>query len=614
LESLAEKKKKAAEFMNLEKEGASIHKDHPSEVTGGVTGRSGSVENPERDAAVDALLATFGSVKEEPPADTMGGEENSATEFTSGAPSGSPGVSEAQQSKHEQYKYEDALARPVSRGERRPPRRSLDYGTRPEEYEKYRDGHESSRNLSLPDARQEPRSDIRKPDYDERDRRQRSDPRYRYDRYEDAEYPKEPKPLSGPDSASGRKPVDDGRYPPAGDERRDPRANDYYRGPEVSRVDHPNDPYTMRPSRYPVESPLQDPDYNTVTRDYPPYPPPGRYVPREDPRYPQTVPRPPEADYAALYYRDLNEWLEITGYHDYAYRQATLSRHREPRAPEGSGRYLLEHEPAYVPRTTRDEPDPRRPALYSMPPPHVPAPWDERDAAKRGISTGGPRLGYTLPHEERGFRDELPPANSVGLKRRPTREDEFSELPHSAKSARHSYDSHRKPMPYGSDNGLMQRTMHGEDSIDETEAVRLALSQRVASARGRDASPGATGDRSRRRSMSPRPYVGHKRDYSQGHKSPGPSSRFEGRGRGDSRFPPKDDFRKPFRARRNSFGESPNNYERKPFGRERGRGYSKDNYERHDGYDRRSNMDDPMEMNRIPGVPGGEPHSHIGSN
>jgi len=629
LESLAEKKKKAAEFMNMEKEGASIHKDQPndSKASTSNTGQGGNGEtgNPERDAAVDALLATFGSKEENgPSADTVVSRKNSETDVTSGVLSHiSPGTSDAQQLKHEQYKYDDTSARPPSRGERhRGPRCASDYSIRQDDHERYRDGHRSSRNPSLSSSRHEQRSEVRKPsDYDEKERRARPEPRYRYDRYEDSNYPKDFKPRSGPSSPSGRKAVNDSRYPPAADERRDPRYNDYYRGPEVARVDHPKDAYgAMKPPRYPAEPPLQDVEYNTINRDYPPYPPPSRYAtPREDPRYPQPVPRPPEADYAALYYRDLTEWLDITGYHDYSYRQMHLQRHREARALEESSRYALEHDPAYAPRAPREDSDLRRPhgsSMYSMPPPPLASgAWDEREAAKRPLPGGAPaRPGYTLPEERSrdSYRGDDLPGNSGSLKRRP-RDDEFAEPPHSAKSARHNYDSHRKPSSYGADSGSMPRNVRGDDPADETEAVRLALSQRIASARVRDASPGASGDRSRRRSLSPQRPTFDKREFSKGRKSPGPSPRFEGRGRGTSKFPPRDDFRKPFpRPRRNSLGELTSPHDRKPFGRGRGRGYSKDYppYDRNDHYDRRNNIGDLMDMDRISGFPGGELHSH----
>lgn len=637
LESLAEKKKKAAEFMNMEKEGASIHKDQPNDskvsVNNAGQGNNGEKGNPERDAAVDALLATFGGKEENgPPADTAGSRKNSDTDLTSAPSHISPGTSDMQQLKQEQYKYDDGQGRPSSRGERhRAPRRPSDYGFR-DDQDRYRDGpaHGGSRNPSLASSRPDQRMEVRKPEYDEKDKRTgsaRQDPRYRYDRYEDASYPKDHNPRSGPGSASGRK--SEARYP-AAEERRDPRYDEYYRAPEVARVDHPKDVYAaaaMKPPRYPTEPGLQDVEYTAISRDYPTHPPaPGRYAaPREDPRYAQAVPRPPEADYAALYYRDLTEWLDITGYHDYSYRQMHLQRHREARALEESSRYALEHDPAYVPRGPREEADPRRPrgtSMYSMPPPPIaPSAWDEREATKRGIHAGAPvRPAYALPEERDrgGYRAEDIQGNPGGLKRRP-RDDEFGEPPHSAKSARHNYDNshHNAPSQYAPDNGLM-RSVQGDDPSDETEAVRLALSRRIASARDRDASPGASVERARRRSLSPQrpPFDNQIRDFSKGYGSPGPSPRFEkepyGRGRG-TKFIPREDFRKPFRPRRGSLGEPSSPHERKPFGRGRGRGFSKDfpPYDRNDHYDSRNTTNDHlMEVDRVPGFPGGELHSH----
>jgi hypothetical protein len=624
LESLAEKKKKAAEFMNLEKEGASAHKDQLSDSKGSSNAGQGSGEtgNPERDAAVDALLAKFGSSKEENvPSAEAGSRKNSDT---TGAPSRvSPGTSDVQQLKHEQYDTHPGS----SRGDPREPRRASDYGTRHDDQDRFRDreGHGESRNPSFSHGR-DYRGGVRGPsEYDEKDRRggPRNDPRYRYDRdrFEDPGYLKDSKPRSGPGSASGRKGID--RYQPPEERRdprdprdqRDPRDYEYYRGPEVSRVDHPKDAYgAVKPPRYPAEPSSADVEYNIMGRDYPPYPPaPRGYPPREDPRYPAAAVRPPDTDYAALYYRDLTEWLEITGYHDYAYRQTLLSRQREARAFE-ENRYAMERDPAYPPPRARPEDaDPRAargaPSMYSMPPPHAPGAWDDREVGKRGPPGGAPvRSGYPPLPDERdrsAYRgDDLIGGGKAGMKRRP-RDDDYAEPPHSAKSARHNYDTHR----YGADSGPGgPRSVKGEDPPDETEAVRQVLSRRIASARDRDASPNAA---SRRRSLSPRgsTFGGHKQDFSMGRRSPGPFDREpHGRGRATSKYPPRDDFKKPFRPRRESFGE-----DRKPFGRGRGRGFSKDypQYDRNEQYHRRNNSGgDLMEMDRISGFPGGEPHSH----
>ena len=634
LESLAEKKKKAAEFMNLEKEGASIHKDQPTvnKAAGNSAGEgSGETINPERDAAVDALLATFGSGKEENGAADAASRNNSRTDVVPIRIS--PGTSDAQQLKHEQYKVDEP--RPSSRGDKQQgSRRASDYGHKYDDHDRHRAGREDhirSRDPSLSSGRHDQRGEGRKPfGYDDDEGRAgggagRHDPRYRYDRdrFEDANYPKETK---GPGSSSGRKPVVD-RYQPVTDDRRDPRDPRNLRDPagaremvpfrdlESSRADHAKDAYgAMKPPRYPTDPSLQDAEYSGIGREYPaaysgaaP-----RYPPRDDPRYaPAAVPRPAETDYAAMYYRDLTEWLDITGYHDYAYRQMQLQRNREARALEES-RYPLE--PGYVPRIPRaEEPGPRGP-MYAMPPPPLtPAPWDDREAAaNRGLPVI-PRPGYPpMPEDRGGYRgDELLSGGKTGaLKRRP-REEEFGEPPHSAKSARHNYESSHR---YGADGGSRQ----GDDAGDETEAVRQVLSRRLASARDRDASPGAT-DRARRRSMSPRgtSYDGHQRDFSKGNRSPGQSPRFEhGRGRATSKYTPRDDFKKPFHPRRDSLGDSEAPFERKPYGRGRGRGMYKDYipYDRneHHFYDRRNNqnnMGELMEKDRPSGFQGGELHS-----
>ncbi|KAA8903580.1 YT521-B-like domain-containing protein [Sphaerosporella brunnea] len=627
LESLAEKKKKAAEFMNMEKEGANIHKDQHSDSKGSSNAgqASGETGNPERDAAVDALLATFGSGKEETgPSIETGSRKNSDT---TGAPSRiSPGTSDVQQLKHEQYKYDDAQGG-SSRGDPRGPRRASEYSTRHDDPGfRDRDGHGESRHPAYSQGRGDYRGGVRGPsEYDDKDRRggPKHDTRYRHDRdrFEDPTFPKDSKPRSGPNSLSGRKPIID-RYQPAGGEQRkesrdlvDPREYDYYRGPEVARVDHPKDAYgaVKPPPRYPAEPGLSDVEYNAMNRDYPPYPPaPRGYPPRDDPRYPAAATRPPETDYAALYYRDLTEWLEITGYHDYTYRQQLLSRQREARAFE-EGRYAMERDSAYPPPRPRpEEADPRAPrsgpSMYTMPHPHAPGAWDDRDAGKRGPPGGAPvRSGYPPVPDERdrgAYRGDDLTGGKPGMKRRP-RDDDYAEQPHSAKSARHGYEN---PHRYGANGGPGgARSVQGEDPADETEAVRQALSRRIASARDREPSPSAS---ARRRSMSPRggPYDAHKQDFGMGRRSPGPFDReSHGRGRALSKYPPRDDFKKPFRPRRESFGEPPSPYERKPFGRGRGRGFSKDYppYDRNDQYHRRNTSGgDMMEIDRISGFPG----------
>lgn len=634
LESLAEKKKKAAEFMNLEKEGASIYKDQPivNKAAGNNAGDgSGEAMNPEREAAVDALLATFGSGKEENGAAEVASRKNSSTEV---APiHTSPGTSDSQQLKHEQYKLGEP--RLPSHGDtQQGARRTSDYYHKYDDHDRQRDSRDvrgKSRDPSLSSGRYDQRGESRKPfSYDDDERRAggaggRQDPRYRYDRgrFEDAIYSKETK---GPSSSSGRKPD---RYLPVTDDRRDPRdprsfrepagARDLvpFRGDEGSRADHPKDAYSaMKPPRYPTDPNGQDVEYNGIGREYPPIYPgvAPRYPSREDSRYaPAAVPRPAETNYAALYYRDLGEWLELTGYHDYPYRQMHLQRNREARALEES-RYALE--PGFASRISRvDESGPRG-SIYTMPPPPVTSgSWDDREiAAKRGLPAIPPvRSGYPPMPEDRGnYRgDELLSGGKPGVPKRRPRDEEFGEQPHSAKSARHTYEnSHR----YGTDGGSRQ----GDDAGDEAEAVRQILSRRIATARDRDASPSAV-DRARRRSMSPRgtSYDGLGRELPKDNRSPGLSPKFEhGRGQATSKYTPRDDFKKPFRPRHDSFGDSSAPYERKPFGRGRGRGMYKDhmpyNKNEHNFYERRSNqnnMGELVEMDRPSGFPSGELHS-----
>jgi hypothetical protein len=382
------------------------------------------------------------------------------------------------------------------------------------------------------------------------------------------------------------------------------------RASEVAR-DHPKDFYgTLKTSRFAPEAGLPDEEYNTVSREYPQYPPSSRYL-RDDPRYPQGISRPPEADPAAIYYRDLSEWLDITGYHDYSYRQIQIQRHR---ALEGSRIYALDEDP-YVSRV-REETDTRRPHSMYMGPPPLPQNWDDREVVKRGIPAGGAvRPGYPEFDDRGGYRSDdfrFSMGEKDHVKRR-LREDEYEGVPPHPKVARHTYNDSRRKMPpsFGVENGSILRNAQGTaEPSDETQAVRLALSQRIAR---RNTPPGSAVERSRRRSLS----VGRspelpKRDFPKVHRSPGPSPRFEREYKGrahsiNEKYPPQDDHRKIVRHRRNSFDEQ---YDRKSFGRGRGRGLIKDfpQYDRNDPYDRRNQ--EPMDIERISGFPGGEPHFH----
>jgi hypothetical protein len=96
--------------MNLEKEGTSITKDHPNDIKVSPNNPSqiGEVGNPERDAAVDALLATFGSTKDENGVAPLS-RKNSENGGVSVDPNhNSTVITEAQNTKHikQEHKYE----------------------------------------------------------------------------------------------------------------------------------------------------------------------------------------------------------------------------------------------------------------------------------------------------------------------------------------------------------------------------------------------------------------------------------------------------------------------------------------------------------------------------
>lgn len=127
--------------------------------------------------------------------------------------------------------------------------------------------------------------------------------------------------------------------------------------------------------------------------------------------------RPPETDYAALYYRDLAEWLDITGYHDFHHRQMILVRHRDNRALE-ERRLAIEDDPeasrGYIARSQtiapRDD-DIRRvraSSAYAMPPPSGIPSRDERELSVRaheGVPLRAPSRAAMYPPI---LRDERP--------------------------------------------------------------------------------------------------------------------------------------------------------------------------------------------------------------
>jgi hypothetical protein len=569
--------------MSLQAEGATRKKDQAdssASVRKVPQGRAEETGNPGRDADVDALLATFGSGKDENGASTNS-RKNSDADISGGPNHTSTGIADGH--RNDTFKYDDTFDKQREHG------RPSDYAVRYDQYDTHKASRGGAKDASYPAVGPEQREDYRKPTgYDEKDTKvgSRQEPRYQDERYERIDYPKVGKP--GPRSTGGGSTkahfVDE--------ERRDLRYEEYYgRGAET----RPAVPNPAKPARYPGKPELPDVDY---PHEYSVYPPSSRFAPpRDDHRYPH----PPEADYAALYYRDLPEWLDVTGYHDYSYRQMLLQqRHRDARVLEDGRRYPPEEGPAkYLSRPPRDDLDLRRPpgaALYTMPPPPPPpGAWDDREVAKRGLGAPG-RPGYPLPSEDRGsYRGD-----DMKGRRRP-RDDDFEGAPSSAKVARHNYEGiHRKPS-YATDSGPPPRSIHGDNPSDETEAVRMALSRRLATSRGRDPSPVPTIDRSRRRSASPR-------DFFKGRRSPGASPRFESEPGGRNRpiptkFYPDEDHGKTFRDPRSSVGDN----ERKPFGRGRGRGSAKDfvPYERNEHYDRRAHRD--VNMDR---VPGGELHFH----
>lgn len=630
VESLAEKKKKAAVFMNQEKEGTgklelSLETKTVSAATGNdpVSGadngqRKGSASNPERDAAVNALLAeAMGSVK--PPS---GRSEASPIEASKTGMK-SPDEESFDHSRRKKHYPDDLKLSGKSTASelhktaspRTGPDHDLDSSRRssfPGHYypssrndkqfrgrnasreEGYKDGHgnfsRTPTSATRPEFSRGPRGGY---EHDERDRRDTSRQDVRH-RYEDP--PLSAKELrhlgdkiSPPERESRRGDSDHrGHYPEEEEKIRGRRDEVSYKVTEAPR-DESRDPYSgplrhSRPAWHGQDAIIEAPPY--------PAGPPGRYLPpRDDPR----MTRPPETDYAALYYRDLPEWLEITGYHDFPYRQMHLQRHRESRVLE-ERRMVIEDDPetprGYMTRqqtiAPREE-DTRRvraSSAYAMPPPPGIPSRDERELPSRvheGVPHRAPSRAAMYPPVPRlderpryaeEFRAVSPPGDVGGLKRRiPFREDDYEDPSRPAgKSARISYESsHRGPQSdeyanneaFSTHNKAFSNTRSGhaepadnrhpsrrikeerfEDAEDGASAVRQSLSKRVAASRGRDVSPPPLLE-SRIRKQSP-PRRGYendlrkegfiKRDHEDG--APGPSNKFH---REDSRSQ-----RKPF--------------------------------------------------------------------
>lgn len=196
--------------------------------------------------------------------------------------------------------------------------------------------------------------------------------------------------------------------------------------------------------------------------NYPPeYPPYSivRYLPI---RGEEHLARPHEYD---PYYKDVAEWLEITGFHDVDYRQTALRRHRERELDR-----LYAMRVAAANAVTRGEdlssPIDRRAISASslMPPPQVPGRGDRGNAElpagvaiRMGMYTPRPPLP-TPPHmmgrqDERiqptryneGYIIASPPLESLGSKRRIPQE-EPSEGRRPEKSSRTAYEIHPRNM------------------------------------------------------------------------------------------------------------------------------------------------------------------------
>lgn len=575
LESLAEKKKKAAVFMNQEKEGTGKLEPFPEtkavsaatsdDLASGADNsqRKGSASNPERDAAVNALLAeAMGSVK---PASSR--SEASPTE-ASKAGMKSPDDDAFELSRRKKHYPDDLkLSGKSTTNELHKtasPRTGLDHdldssrrssfpghyypssrnekqfrGRNTSREDGYKDGHSNFNrtptSATRPEFSRGPRVGY---EHDERDRRDtpRQDVRHRYeDPPLSAKEIRHPGDKISPSEREGRRGDGDhrGHYPEEEEKIRSRRDDVLYKVSEAPR-DEPRDPYSgslrhPRPTWHGQDTGNEAPSY--------PAGPPGRYLPpRDDPR----MTRPPETDYAALYYRDLPEWLEITGYHDFPYRQMHLQRHRESRVleerrmaieddPEASRGYMTRQQ-TIVPR----EEDVRRvraSSAYAMPPPPGIPSRDERELTGRiheamphrapsraAIYPPVPRLDERPRYAEE-FRVASPPGDAGSLKRRiPFREDDYEDPSRPAgKSARLAYESsHRGQQPdeyanneaFGAHNKAFPSTRSGhaepadnrhpsrrvkeerfEDAEDEASAVRQSLSKRIAASRGREISP-----------------------------------------------------------------------------------------------------------------------------
>ena len=282
-------------------------------------------------------------------------------------------------------------------------------------------------------------------------------------------------------------PVDDARRRPEklrphiGHEYRD----DIYRNVSVREEarDSMFTPHRVPLLGLPNRQHLSTEEYTFHTPEHPPYSS-LRYLPI---RGEEHIPRLPEYD---PYYKDLAEWLEITGFHDVDYRQVALRRYRERELDR-----LFAMRAAAASVTTRGEeklsPMDRRPPQGSglMLPPQLPL-RAERGNAELAVKVG-PRLHtypsraaqHPLSHstghpDERlppryteGYRNVSPSAEVVGLKRRIPQEEQ-TEGRRPEKSSRTSYDAHPRAMSPRLEEETFDRRAVGTEANENVSGRR----------------------------------------------------------------------------------------------------------------------------------------------
>ncbi|RPA71427.1 hypothetical protein BJ508DRAFT_92111 [Ascobolus immersus RN42] len=299
------------------------------------------------------------------------------------------------------------------------------------------------------------RYDDRPPRFDDRPRETRYDDRIISERIDDGRGKRyqSPPPVIGRGrdhmDPLARVHSDDNRYPPppppAGDYDRIAAAGRDLRDP-YAHLRYPADPAGMR------ERSAYTQDYLT---NYPPY-----AAPRDSgtvaPHVSAAAAR--EADYAASHFHDVSDWLELTRFHDLAFRQHKLQVYREFRR-------LEQEDPLFNTYAARGIPPPplvrgedpllaravRSSSALAMPPP-PPIPRDERirdrqplppqERLERAPSRAAPRFDDDLPSP---YRERDGGARS--LKRRLSFEDGYVQGRHPEKAARSTYDDPRMPPP-----------------------------------------------------------------------------------------------------------------------------------------------------------------------